>query len=285
LGVAFDSTATTPSAGQHDPVGFEVALGRLSLVVDEAARSRRGSWLDRVRAGLVAFLGFLDDEPRCGALLLVKVPHGEEVAGFREEQRVLGVLTGLLDEGAPQVAGELSSEPSSLTSELVAGGVLAVVRERMRAEDGERLVELAPSLMAFIAVRYLGQAAASAELAGVTSPEPTVINSPRLGAGGLATRLTRRTRLVLQAIAAAPRSSNRAVARAAGLCDEGQASRLLRRLHQRGLIANVGAGAAHGEPNAWLLTAEGRRMLRLTGGMARAARPARGDVAGGGRIA
>jgi hypothetical protein len=80
-------------------------------------------------------------------------------------------------------------------------------------------------------------------------------------------RLTRRTALVLGAIAARPGQSNRLVARGAGLGDEGQASRLLQRLARRGLIENVGLGAAHGQANAWVLTAAGRRTLRSTGVM------------------
>ena len=64
--------------------------------------------------------------------------------------------------------------------------------------------------------------------------------------------------LVLRAIAQAPRSNNRAIAQAAGLSDEGQTSKLLSRLKHQGLVENVGLGQAYGEPNAWLLTREGR---------------------------
>ena len=75
-------------------------------------------------------------------------------------------------------------------------------------------------------------------------------------------RPTYRTTRVLSAIAASPRSSNREIADAAGLRDEGQTSKLLSRLEQRGLVENVGLGAAYGEPNEWLLTASGQRMLQ-----------------------
>ena len=75
-------------------------------------------------------------------------------------------------------------------------------------------------------------------------------------------RATYRTTCVLAAIAARPRSNNREIASAAGLRDEGQTSKLLSRLEQRGLVENVGLGAAYGEPNAWLLTAPGRRVLK-----------------------
>lgn len=85
------------------------------------------------------------------------------------------------------------------------------------------------------------------------------------GAPELPIRATYRTTRVLRAIASAPGSSNREVADAAGLSDEGQTSKLLARLLQRGLVENVGRGHPWGEPNAWVLTSEGRRVLELLG--------------------
>ena len=43
---------------------------------------------------------------------------------------MLGVLTGLLDDGSPQAIAELTREPQ-LTAELVIGGVFSVIRARM----------------------------------------------------------------------------------------------------------------------------------------------------------
>ena len=68
---------------------------------------------------------------------------------------------------------------------------------------------------------------------------------------------------MLHAIAQTPYLNNREVAQAAGLADEGQASKLLARLEGRGVIENVGVGAARGEPNAWLLTASEQRTVEL----------------------
>ena len=81
--------------------------------------------------------------------------------------------------------------------------------------------------------------------------------------------MTYRTTCVLAAIAAAPRSSNREIAESAGLSDEGQTSRLLGRLEQRGLVKNVGLGQPYGEPNAWLLTEPGERALATARALAR----------------
>jgi hypothetical protein len=136
-----------------------------------------------------------------------------------------------------------------------------VIRVQMLKGDGEPLVALAPQLMSFIVRPYLGQAAARAELGG--EPAPAEEPSP---VALLPVRPTRRTVLVLRAIARAPRSNNREVAQAAGVGDEGQASKLLARLERRGVIENVGVGAARGEPNAWLLTPYGQRVVERIGG-------------------
>jgi DNA-binding MarR family transcriptional regulator len=79
-------------------------------------------------------------------------------------------------------------------------------------------------------------------------------------------RLTYRTIRVLLAIAElggrgstdgrAP--SNREVAAAAGIADQGQISKLLARLQALGVVENTGGDHAKGEPNAWSLTSKGR---------------------------
>jgi AcrR family transcriptional regulator len=250
---------------------FDQGLERLSRTVDEAARRER-SWLDRLRAGLVAFLGFLDDEPAWGRLLVSNRPITDGIVGLRGQLCVSGVLTSLLDNGAPRAAGERMPEPL-LTSEFVVGGAMSVIRAEMRKGDRAVFVGLAPSLMSFMVRPYLGQVAANTELEGRPSANDhaTGTTLPRSREGDLARaaslpiRVTHRTTMVLRAIAQAPYSNNRGIADAAGLNDEGQTSKLLARLERHGVVENVGIGAARGEPNAWLLTAEGRRVLAVVG--------------------
>jgi len=77
--------------------------------------------------------------------------------------------------------------------------------------------------------------------------------------------LTYRTLRVLAAIAEQPGASNRAIADAAGISDEGQISRLLRRLESRGWVQNTGEGHTKGMPNAWSLTPAGALLLSRQG--------------------
>jgi hypothetical protein len=277
---------------------FDDSLARLSLVIERAVAQQAG-WLQRVRAGLVALLGFLDDEPQRACLLVLDTP-ASALVGIDGQRRLHGVLARLLDTnresgeaagdrlGDRYELGDARLRPSlALTAELVVGGVFSVVRTTMLERDSGKLVELAPSLMAFIVTPYLGPGAARVELegrsavpvgmtaGGANSSHKTDLSRADAIArtAQLPIRVTRRTTLVLQAIARAPYSNNREVAHAAGIVDEGQASKLLARLEQRGVIENVGIGAARGEPNAWLLTAAGRHTVEVIGRSAVASTP------------
>jgi DNA-binding MarR family transcriptional regulator len=76
-------------------------------------------------------------------------------------------------------------------------------------------------------------------------------------------RLTVRTHLVLTAVAEHAGASNREIAGAAGVKDEGQISKLLARLQDRGLIHNT-ARATAGFPKAWQLTPQGEALLHAS---------------------
>ena len=77
-------------------------------------------------------------------------------------------------------------------------------------------------------------------------------------------RLTVRTHLVLTAVTRLRERgsdpSNREISSAAGVRDQGQISRLLRRLEGLGLLENRG-GATAGIPNAWRLTSRGEEIV------------------------
>jgi hypothetical protein len=255
---------------------FDQGLERVSSTVADAT-AREEAWLERVRSGLVALLGFFDDEPSWGRLLVLDTPLDTALT-FACEQRLHGLLVGLLEREADRdeyrAAGRAGGSPAvlaALTGELVVGGVLSVIRASMVEERSGKLVELAPALMAFIVAPRLGRAAAQAELEGRpagagAAPEAdsgAVRAQARSRAAELPVRATHRTTLVLRAIARAPYSTNREIAQAAELADEGQASKLLARLERQGVIENVGLGPARGEPNAWVLTASGRRTVEL----------------------
>ena len=132
-----------------------------------AYRAER-KWRERIRAGLLAFLSFLDEEPVIGRLLIVEsLSGGARVLESRN--RVLAMLAEAIDEGRGQSVNGTSLPP--LTAEGLAGGALALIQARItlpghgsRAMAGGRLFALANQLVSMIVLPYLGPAAARREL-------------------------------------------------------------------------------------------------------------------------
>jgi AcrR family transcriptional regulator/DNA-binding MarR family transcriptional regulator len=242
-------------------VAFEEAVAYASERVLPAYWSQ-DRWRERIRAGLVAFLSFLDEQPVIGRLLI-----GESLGGgpgtLERRGQVLARVTSAIDEGRKEI--KTSTAPAPLAAEGVVGGALSVIGVRLIDESHVPLVELTGPLMSMIVLPYLGSAAARRELERpVQAPTPcnqgtALLVDPFKDAG---LRLTYRTVRVLMAIADSPQASNRTIGDTAGVTDQGQISKLLMRLARGGLVSNTGLGPGQGAPNAWSLTPVGRQVVQ-----------------------
>ncbi len=215
-------------------------------------------WREQIRAGLAALLEFLDDEPGLGGLCVVDTLSACHEALKRRAELIAGFVDAV-DAGRKDARAGLA--PTRLTAEGVVGGVLGVLYSRFAEQDPKPMLRLLNPLMAMIVLPYLGPAAAAKEAA---RPAPRARPRSQRPASnpleGLDMRLTYRTVRVLGAIASHTNASNRQVAEASGVQDQGQISKLLVRLQRLGLIENAGSAPARGEPNAWQLTARGREV-------------------------
>jgi AcrR family transcriptional regulator len=239
---------------------FEETVERARVLVSDAAMGER-EWRSQVRAGLAALLGFFDEEPLAGRVLVVDALKAGPVV-LERRAAVVAELIALAEGGRAQVRGGRGVAP--LTAEGVVGAVLAVVHARLLGSGGSALTGLLNPLMAMIVRPYLGATAAEKELERPQpAGRPAQRRTPADPLGGLDMRLTYRTLRVLATIAAAPGASNREVANAAGVVDQGQISKLLSRLENLGLIHNTGVGHVKGEPNAWELTRRGREVEQV----------------------
>jgi AcrR family transcriptional regulator len=214
-----------------------------------------GSWRERVRAGLGALLDFIEDEPGLGALCVVEALGAGPLARERRAA-VVQTLIEAVDEGRGMARGNVRL--TRLTAEGVVGAVLAVLHARLCERATPEMSGLLSPLMGIIVLPYLGSAAAARESSRPTPPHRRTTRPQSDPLRDLDMRLTYRTVRVLLAIAARPGASNRKIADAAGVVDQGQISKLLGRLEHLELIEN--AGAAPGEPNVWSLTARGREL-------------------------
>ena len=267
---------------------FDYAIERIAAVVVPAYREPP-KWHERVRAGLVQLLWFLEREPNVARLVVVEALGAGPRALERRRQGIAQIVAVLDSEGREAKAGE---GPSPLTGEGVVGGVLSLIHARLApgatlthrggsdpahpdgssglGEVGLPVGALNP-LVSMIVSPYLGPAAARRELGRPTPVSldgASGIDCARSGSGDplreLDMRLTYRTVRVLLAIdeLAEPgvHPSNRRVADAAGISDQGQVSKLLARLRQLGLIENVVEPRVKGEPNGWMLTERGHEV-------------------------
>jgi AcrR family transcriptional regulator len=241
---------------------FEDALAFASQRV-LPAYGAQGKWRDQVRAGVVAFLSFLDEEPVIARLLIRESLTGGAKMRMRREE-VLAQLACAIDRGREESASA-AAVLQPLTAEGLVGGVLSIVDARLSHPNDVSLLGLANVLVSMIVLPYLGLAAARKELDRTTEPRVSdhrdahLLEDPFKGAG---MRLTYRTVRVLLAVSEHSGASNRAIGQTAGISDQGQISKLLGRLQRLGLISNTGLGPGQGAPNAWTLTATGRQLTK-----------------------
>jgi AcrR family transcriptional regulator len=222
-------------------------------------------WREHMRAGLTALLEFFDAEPALAQVCLVETLKAGPAVIERRRQ-MLDVLIAAVDRGRGETRGE--NGPPPLTADSTVGGALSVIHARVIEDDPRPLVELTNPLMSMIVHPYLGPAAARRELEWPVSQAASVRNGPAPPRiqdpfEGLPIRITFRTARVLATIATRPGASNREVADTAGVSDQGQISKLLRRLADYGLIENHGQGHPKGEPNAWRLTERGQAIQHV----------------------
>ena len=218
------------------------------------AYEQRGSWRSKIRAALAALLEYFDGEPATARLVIVET-LGAGPRILERRRQVLEAIVAIVDQGRGKV--QKGDGPSSLTAEGTVGGVCALLHSRLLANSGDPLLEILNPLMSMIVLPYLGAAAARREL---TESVPAPMGTAKSEMGSLRDlemRLTYRTMRALLAIAAHPGASNRLIAEASGVRDQGQISKLLARLEHLELVENSSSPRSNGEPNRWTLTERG----------------------------
>ncbi len=245
---------------------FEQALeqaGELARI----AYAGESDWRSGTRAAVSSLLDLMDRERGLAKLCFVAVlAAGPRVADRRT--RALQDLAQAIDRG--RAVADARHDPQPLTAQAIAGGVVTVLHTHVLRKDTAPLTDLLGPLMSMIVLPYLGRAVAHEEFntpALRAGREPAVARASGFDPlAKLDMRLTYRTIRVLAAIAEAPGASNRDVAEAAGVIDQGQISKLLRRLAGLGLIENVQPRRVDHGANAWSLTTYGAQVQRATRG-------------------
>jgi AcrR family transcriptional regulator len=248
---------------------FDQAIDQLSTLVGEAYE-RESEWRDGLRAGLLAMLQFMDDEPGLARISVVEA-LGAGPRVLKRRSQVLAQLRLVVDHGrtSPGARPARATEESpEVTAEGVIGAVFAVMHTRLLSRSKEPFTALLGPMMSMIVLPYLGARAASSELTRKPPPLPQRKKPPRRPVRdpleGLDMRLTYRTVRVLSYIGERPGASNREIAEGAGISDQGQISKLLTRLERLQLVHNIGEGQIMGSSNEWYLTDRGGQVERAT---------------------
>ena len=199
----------------------------LTMVAKSSARGANPSNLDIARRIGISTKGAASRiMSRLEEQGLVENTRGRDAKGVAKAWRLTPYGQAVLDAHIP-VRGGRGSSPDELAS--IRGGKLVPKRGRRAAKPSP----------------------------GRGAPSPVAVLTHR---AGTEPRLTVRTHMVLSAVAEHAGASSREIADAAGVRDEGQLSKLLARLQDRGLICNT-ARAGRGKPNAWRLTPHGEALL------------------------
>jgi AcrR family transcriptional regulator/DNA-binding MarR family transcriptional regulator len=242
---------------------FNYAVDGLEREVRAGWESEPG-WVAGVRAALAALLRALDGEPAVARLVFVEaLAAGPRVLARRA--RVLESLAVVVDGGR-----ENAKAPSGLpglVAEGVVGATFGVIHARLLELRPDPLIELLGALMTTIVLPYRGGEAAARELARPVPRSPVRrrdgdgLSRRRLGTvSPVDYRLTVRTQMALAAVSGRPGLNNREVSEAIGLADQGQISRMMRRLQDQGLIENTQAHTNR-QARAWRLTADGEAVI------------------------
>jgi AcrR family transcriptional regulator len=239
---------------------FDEAVARAAVPV-VAAFEGQARWREAMRAGLLALLVFFDEEAALARFCVVEALAAGPRALERRAQ-VLDRLVWAVEQGRAERPARVP-EPPPLAAEGVVGAVLSVIHRRLVGGGREPLSGLLGELMSAIVLPYLGASAAQKELRRAA---PQIKKRKKSVGGdpleGLDMRITYRTVRVLMSIGSGPGASNREIASAAGIADQGQVSKLLTRLEGLGLVSNAGVGRAKGAPNAWVLSGRGEEVER-----------------------
>ncbi len=247
-------------------------LAAFNYAVDGLERELRAGWESelgwtaRVRAALAALLMVLDREPAVARLVFVEaLAAGPRVLARRAS--VLESLAGVVNQG--RVNAQAPAALSPLVAEGVVGATFSLIHARLLERRPGSLVALLGGLMAAIVLPYRGIAAASKELERPV-PRPPARSARRDGDGlsrrplsaasPVDYRLTVRTQMALAAVGGRPGLNNLEVSEIIGLADQGQISRMMKRLSDQGLVEN-GQGHTNRQVKAWRLTADGEAVI------------------------
>jgi AcrR family transcriptional regulator len=131
---------------------FDSAVEEIVQLTEEACEGAEGEWIDRVAAGLRAFLTYVAENPATTRMCIVEAVSATPAASARYDA-ALRRFVELLRLSTPAETGL----PATIEETLV-GGVVWIMHQQIRRDEAERAMDLMPELLGFILSPYEGAA-------------------------------------------------------------------------------------------------------------------------------
>ena len=142
-----------PKSNESDfPNAFENAFGRLQVAVLEACGRELG-WAEKVAAGTRAGLEFAAADP-AAAYVLTSEAFARGLEGVERHERLLDYLGERLLSGRRERPD--GARLPEITERVIAGGIIALVSQRVDLGKADELEALVPEAIQFVLTPYLG---------------------------------------------------------------------------------------------------------------------------------
>jgi AcrR family transcriptional regulator len=129
---------------------FDGAVDEVAAQIDVACETAGEEWIDRVAAGLRAFLGCVAEKPAIARMCLVEAMSATPASAQRYDAAVER-LVELLRRNAPAGSGLPET-----TAETLVGGVAWILHQQIRRGQAEQALDLMPELLDFVLSPYQG---------------------------------------------------------------------------------------------------------------------------------
>jgi AcrR family transcriptional regulator len=129
---------------------FDSAVTEVAARIEESCVGVSDEWVDRIAAGLRAFLTFIAENPAVARMCLIEAVSATPAASARYDD-AMGRFVDLLRVNAPADTGL----PDTIEETLV-GGVAWILNQKIRRGEAEQALDLMPELLDFILSPYQG---------------------------------------------------------------------------------------------------------------------------------
>jgi AcrR family transcriptional regulator len=131
---------------------FDSAEEEVTARIEAACAEASEEWVDRLAAGLRAFLAFVGENPAIARLCIIESISATPAASARYD-RALQRFVELLRENVPS-----QTRLPDTIEETLTGGVAWILHQQIRRGEAEQALDLMPELLDFLLSPYLGVA-------------------------------------------------------------------------------------------------------------------------------